>query len=85
MPKLKKSAREKFLACISENLRICCKIFGAEKMSAVMRISVKSVYNRIKKPDTFTVAELFVLSQYMGTKPEDLIRPLNFVKGGDNP
>lgn len=88
MPKLKKSARAEFLAVMTENLRICCKIFGVEKLSVVMGISVKSVYNRLKKPNTFTVDELFILSQYMGISPEDLVRPLKFVsggKGGENP
>lgn len=66
MPKLKKSAREKFLECISENLRICCKIFGVERISLVMCVSVRTVYSRIGNPAGFNADELFRLSEYIG-------------------
>lgn len=76
MPKLKMSEREKFLSCISENLRICCKVFGAEKIAAVMRVSKSTVYSRIKSPCCFNADELARLSEFVGAEPEDLVRPL---------
>ena len=86
MPRIKKSERDRFLACISENLRICCRIFGAEKLSVVMCVSVRTVYSRIKNPDGFNVSELFRLSAFLNTAPENLLRPLDIfgsAKGGD--
>lgn len=86
MPRLKKSEREKFLECVSENLRICCRIFGAEKMSLVVCVSVRTVYGRIKKPAGFNADELFRLSEFMNTTPDSLLRPLDIfgsAKGGD--
>lgn len=85
MPKLKKSARGKFLECISENLRMCCKIFGMECISDVMGVSVCTVYRRIENPAGLKMEELFRLSEFTDISPDDLIRPLKFVKWGDNP
>ena len=83
MPKLKKTAREKYLSCISENLRICCKIFGAEKIATIMCVSKSTVYSRIKSPSCLNADELFRLSEFVGTEPEDFTRPIFNLKGGD--
>ena len=82
MPKLKKSKREEFLDCIGENISLCKKIFGAEKVSAVMGVADNTVRNRIKKPSGITADELFRLSEYIGSEPEDFIRPLKLGKTG---
>lgn len=82
MPKLKKSERAKRLDCISENIRICCKVFGSEKIAFVMGVSVSTVYDRINRKSRITVDELFRLSEYIGAEPEDLTRPLKMLKGG---
>ncbi len=87
MPKLKKSKRVEFLECIGENISLCRKILGTEKLSAVMGISENTVRNRIRKPSGITADELYRLSEYIGTEPEDFIRPLKLLsesKGGEN-
>ena len=83
MPKLKKSKCTEFLECIGENIRLCGKIYGTEKLSAVMGVSVNTVYNRISKPSGITAKELFSLSDYIGAEFEDFIRPLKLGKGGE--
>lgn len=83
MPKLKKSKCAEFIECIGENIRLCGKIYGIEKLSTVMGVSVNTVRNRIEKPSKITVKELFRISDYIGTEPEDFIRPLKLGKGGE--
>lgn len=82
MPKLKKSKRAEFLDCIGENIRLCVKIFGIEKISAVMCLSESTVRNRVRNPSGITAEELFMLSEYVGAEPEDFIRPLKIFGGG---
>lgn len=76
MPKLKKSRREEFLANIGENIHICVKLRGAEKVSMAMGITVSTVYSRINNPSGIKIDELYILAEYMGAELEDLIRPL---------
>lgn len=83
MPKLKKSKCTEFIECIGENIRLCGKIFGTEKLSEVMGVSVSTVRNRIRKPSGINAEELYRLSEYIGTEPEDFIRPLKLGKGGE--
>ena len=81
MPRLKKSKCTEFLECIGANIRLCSKIYGTKKLSAVMGVSVSTVRNRIEKPSKITAKELFRLSDYIGAEPEDVIRPLKLGKG----
>lgn len=83
MPKLKKSKCAEFIECIGENIRLCRKIFGTEKLSEVMGVSVSTVRNRIRKPSGINAEELYRLSEYIGTEPEDFFRPLKLGKGGE--
>lgn len=84
MPKLKKSRHQEFLDVLAENVRICCKIRGAEKIAHIMDVSVATVYHRISKPEKITVDELYMLSEYIGISPADLIKPLHFSTGETN-
>lgn len=80
MPKLKKSGRAEFLANIGENIRMCVRLRGAEKVSVAMGIAVSTTYSRISNPSGIKADELYRLSEYMGAEPEDLIRPLKLWK-----
>ncbi|MCM1508269.1 MAG: hypothetical protein NC177_14245 [Ruminococcus flavefaciens] len=81
MPKLKKTKRAEFLGNLAENLRICCKVRGTEKISAVMGVSVNTVYSRIKTPSGITADELFRIAEYIGVEVENLVKPLKILSG----
>ena len=82
MPKIKKSKEADSLDCLSKNISICCKVFGAEKISVIMGISEASVYNKIKFPINVKIPELLRLSAYIGTSLDDLIKPLQLTGKG---
>ncbi len=78
LPKLQKSKYAEFLDCISENIRICCKVFGVKKIAEIFGVSVSTVYNRIDDPINISAANLFRLSEYLDKEVADLIKPLEF-------
>lgn len=80
LPKLKKSRYSEFLDCISENIRICCKVFGAEKIAEIFGVSIPTIYNRINDPINIHAIDLFRLSEYLDKEVADLIKPLEFTE-----
>ena len=78
LPKLKKSRCAEFLDCVSENIRICCKVFGVKKIAEIFGVSVSTVYNRIDDPINIHAIDLFRLSEYLDKEVADLIKPLKF-------
>lgn len=82
MAELKKSEYAESMGFISQNLRICCKIFGTEKTAVIMGISRAALYNKIKSPDSIKIAELLRLSAYTGINLNDFTKSVRLAGRG---
>lgn len=77
MPKLRETEQEKELKILKANVKYHQSIYGSEpdKYGLLIQKSRATFYNRLNRPDTFTIGELQKLANKYHTTIKDLLTP----------